>query len=200
MGYTFDAAKYFLRDPKRAVAKFREMEAEAGCYREIFVDQVYYWLYKRIKPDTTVLDIGAFMGDTAIYFAMNPNTIKVISYEPNPHSISEFRRYTARCPPPQKDKIALVKSGIYTTHELNKELRRFNKIALKVDVDGLEHGLEHGLFANELDLKNVYAIEMEYHDNKGTLKKVLQSKGFKVEMSPLMSNPERKMGLLKGWK
>ena len=33
-------------------------------YDEIFITQAYGWLYNHLKPNTTLLDLGAFIGDT----------------------------------------------------------------------------------------------------------------------------------------
>lgn len=52
---------------------------------EIFFQQIYHWLYDNIKPETTVIDIGANIGDTTIRFIMD-GAERVIEYEPFPNS------------------------------------------------------------------------------------------------------------------
>ena len=50
-----------------------------GHLDEVFMKQAYKWLYDRIVKDTVLIDIGAMIGDTSVYFAMNPNVKKVIA-------------------------------------------------------------------------------------------------------------------------
>ena len=58
----------------------------------------YHWLYDRIRPGTTLLDIGAYIGDTALYFANNSNVKRILSYEPIPAFYNEARKSIAQNP------------------------------------------------------------------------------------------------------
>ncbi|MEM3256177.1 MAG: FkbM family methyltransferase, partial [Thermoplasmatales archaeon] len=60
----------------------------AEVLRETFITEIYSYL--KVK-DKIVIDIGAFIGDTAIYFAIK-GARKVISLEPYPYIFNIARK------------------------------------------------------------------------------------------------------------
>ena len=77
-----------MRNPRLALDTLITARQKIKFYshlNEIFFNQPYYWLWSQAKPHTTLIDIGAFIGDTATYFAMNSNIDKIIAYEPHPN-------------------------------------------------------------------------------------------------------------------
>ena len=147
-------------------------DADLWHYREIFRDQVYIWLYDRIRGNSLVLDIGANMGDTAIYFAMHPNTKRVWSYEPD---IKEYRKLCYNTYKFQ-NKVITHNEALVHLPELPKKA---TPIAIKCDCEGAEYSI----FSEQADLSGVYAILIEYHHGPKDIPKILESKGFKVSKS-----------------
>ena len=176
-----------IRNPRRAIQYLSELRWRAKLYthfKEIFADQTYKWLYDRIKPDTTLLDIGAFVGDSAIYFSMNPNVTRVVAYEPMPW-VYNYGKSLIR----EKEKIdyknmAIGKegtlhlpymrtSGIAAASRMKKgkvevpsiglkeAIANHKRIAIKCDVEGDEYNIFMDL--PKSIFKNVYAIQMEVH-------------------------------------
>ena len=143
------------------------------AYREIYRDQAYKRLYNRIKPNTLLLDIGASIGDTAIYFAMHPNTREVWSYEPNKKRHAQALKNLKRAGFDKKVKLHNI--GL---EHLNKVLSVAKEpIAIKCDIEGGEYSI----FDKDVDLSKVYAIMMEYHYGIAPIVKNLKAKGFKVD-------------------
>ena len=203
--------KLALGDPKRAFRwVFVKMPRFAERYvplNEIFIAQEYKWLFDRIKPNTTVIDIGAFIGDSAIYFSFNPNVSKVIAYELAYRNYREARENLARIGLLGK-RVILHNAGVdgsrgvlsvdesygntdariekmpQGTHKIplvsiKDVLKGQNRVVIKSDAEGAEHRI----FTPEADLSKVYAIQMEYHDGVKNLPEVLRKKGFKVKVT-----------------
>lgn len=173
---------------------------EHTVYREIFIEQDYYWLIEGLRPDTIAIDIGAFRGETAIYFAMQDKISKVYSYElmpdnyeiakanvenlPFKHKIEVFNQAVAEtkgtvyAPKGGGDAITTIaKSGIpIQAVGLNDVLDNFKNVIIKCDVEGAEDQI----FNQNVDLAQVYKIMVEYHDEKGRDKVigVLRNCGF----------------------
>ncbi len=194
--------------PIRTLRRIRVALIVEGNFEEIFARQGYLWLLKRLKPDTTLVDIGATVGDTALYFSMSPNVDKVVSFEPSPVLYSKALYYIALSPDKKKiefnnmavtsdGKPRLVSSGFAQTNFaenkskgtgkmisattlkslINKlQAKGAKRIAIKCDCEGEEIHL----FDN-VDLKNVYAMQMECHNYcKELLSKKLKKAGFRI--------------------
>lgn len=140
---------------------------------EVFLAQIYLWLYKRIKPGTLVIDIGGYMGESAVYFAMHPNTREVWTYEPDRNSYKiMFENLRSK-----QFRISAYNRAIKDGKDLNKVLGRAKgPVAIKCDCEGCEYDI----FDNVADLGKVYAIQMEYHHGIQQLAASLEEKGFKV--------------------
>lgn len=169
-------------------------------YSEIFVENSYHWLLGELKPNTTVLDLGGFIGDTAIYFANSKNVKEVIVYEPSIKWINLAKKYIALSP--NKSKIKLINAGIshdglpramarldgleflkYKTDgkgiktksiKLSDALKGLKNVAIKCDIEGAEEYI-----FNNVNLKEVYVIEIECHyGNEKIVIPILTKKGF----------------------
>jgi FkbM family methyltransferase len=218
---TSDYIKRLITNPKQTYERFKIMEARAGRYCEIFEEQAYLWLYEKIKPGTTLIDIGANIGDTAIYFAMNHNVKKIIAYEPFPKNYEYAKEALSRNPLKNKielknvaisasgktrriskeieglgmdyDKTENVDEGIsIKSITLNQALGNLKKVAIKSDCEGAE-----GTFFDDANLKNAYALQIEYHWNRDKVIKTLKSKGYKIKFK---ENPSEKgVGFIYAW-
>lgn len=172
---------------------------------ETFIAQEYKKLYDAIKPDTILLDIGAYIGDTAIYFAMNPNVKRVYSYEPIPktfeeakgniscsslgykiflsnagiggnnHQVHIEKEYVGTNVTNLKDAIS-EKGKAVRVLSLNHILRNKHRVAIKCDCEGSEQYI-----FDKADLRNVYVIMLEYHGPKDKIYGLLEKKGFEVQ-------------------
>lgn len=188
---------------------------------EIFWQQEYAWLASRLKPDTIILDLGACIGDTPIYFAQFREVKKVIAIEPAIQSYKKMLEYLKACP--LKGKInplnAAVgsKEGTIFLNEsipdstgssiksmlkadgkpvkvmtLNSLLEGLRNVAIKCDIEGEEETL----FDNA-NLSNVYALMVEWHNPQArdAVVKRLTDLGFMTET--IMENEG--IGMIKAW-
>lgn len=194
--------------PVKTMMRMRVALIVEGNFEEIFARQGYLWLLNKLKPGTTVIDIGATVGDTALYFSMSPNVDKVISFEPSPVLYSKALYYIALSPDKKKiefnnmavtsdGKPRTISSGIaQTDFAKNKSkgsgkminattlksllsklrVKGANRIAIKCDCEG-----EEARLFDNVDLKNVYAMQMECHNYcKESLSKKLKEAGFRI--------------------
>ena len=197
-----------IKNPSRALRYvFVKMPVFAKRYvplDEIFIKQEYNWLYKRIKPNTTIIDIGAYIGDSSIYFSFNQNVSKIFAYELVYKNYKEaeanFKRlgllgskvtltnagvdgYDGSIDTDEKHgfdsgaRIEKMPKGSHKTQicSLKSILKDKNNVIIKADAEGAEHRM-----FEDADLSEVYAIQMEYHDGLKNLVAVLEKKGFKV--------------------
>jgi len=195
--------------PKRALARFSNLLMEARDYavlEKTFIYQRYVWTYKHIRPGTIFIDVGAYIGDTAVYFATNQNTRRVIAYEAVPYyylkALSNIKKS------PFKDKIQLFNVAIldqggkmkiaatYTGHDwgfdssknrglggknvevkpLSEVISDLKNLALKCYVD-----YNGGSTLDGLKLNNVYLIDVIVKNgNVGKIKQHLMKEGFKT--------------------
>lgn len=195
-----------LLQPVRLLDGIRTLRQKAKFYNqmeEVFIRQAYGWLYQNLKPNTILIDIGGFIGDTAIYFAMSPNVRKVLAYEPNPVSYEMCKENIEKCPIKKAAVYNLAVSNRYGSMEIthnyptgyNKAVRSGRKTGIKsVPIDSIlgplkgqriaikcdAEGAEYEIFENNTDLGDVYAIMMEYHNGAARLKKILKQKGYSV--------------------
>lgn len=165
----------------------------------------YEWL--RVKG-MVVLDIGANIGDTGIYFAER-GASHVYSYEPYPSTFKKAKKAIAKRG--FNNVISIFNEGVSgknsvvridnnyngtgssvlrsfgkgtrirvrTLHDLIKKHNIYNAI-LKMDCEGSEYGIILG--ANYSDLIKFKQIEIEYHYGYKNLKKKLKNAGFNVKV------------------
>jgi len=150
-----------------------------------------------------VLDIGANIGDTAIYFALN-GAKKVIAIEPFPfnyglmlQNLSKNRMEGIVVPMNvaagkdgkmvvgRGEASGLSRAGTDGDGETVEclPLGKLAKIAgkdaaLKIDIEGAEYGLFEG--AGRETMRNFSQIILEYHGNPGPLLSKLEQSGFRV--------------------
>ncbi len=188
----------------KRIAKILAGAADFATISETFMKQEYFWLASHIMPSTTLIDIGANIGDTAIYFAQFANIKKVVAYEPMPNLYVTAKRNIDMVP--FKAKISLKNAAIGTTdvkrlprdegshvssysgrkdslngrlvesRSLENEIRGLRNVAIKCDCEGSEYSI----FTEKVNLANVYAVQMEYHSGAARLAKVFRKKGFSV--------------------
>ena len=172
---------------------------------ENFVEEQYKWLDVEGK---NVVDVGANIGDTAIYFTLK-GAKHVYAFELYPYSYNIAKKNIKLNH--LEDKIILLnegcgKSGFVKIKEdyentggtdlknfkegkkirivsLDEIVKRFNlkHSALKVDCEGCEYALI--LNANDKALKAFGQIIIEYHYGYRNLVERLEKAGFKVKYS-----------------
>lgn len=206
---TIPIMRAVAKNPFSVMRRYKIVEEKAGCFQEIFVEQSYYWLASKARPNTTVVDIGAKIGETAIFFAMFPNVKKVVAYEPMPFSYSMMKKNISINPFRKKIEIhnkALssvresrrieeekIMNGLYSFTKsrgdtkgkiiesvtLADAIRGLKNVIIKSDCEGAEAD-----FFNGVDMSEVYAIELEYHYCLPKVTKALKEQGFKVTVKP----------------
>ena len=173
----------------------------------------YRWLVSSIGPGTTAVDIGANIGDTAVYLAMQNNVKRVFAYEPFPYTYNRAKNYIKNSPFYSK-KIKIINAGISEKHSFmnlipgfmasdDSELTNSNG-GVKVEVfsinqilEGLDNVIikcdcektEHKIFTEEANFDNVKRIQIEYHLGVKRIPSVLKSKGFNVSIKADKTSP-----------
>lgn len=171
---------------------------------EQFADRVYGWLDVKGRQ---VVDIGANIGDTAIYFAVN-GARHVYAYEPFPHSFDTAKRNVQsnglsgritllnealglheekvlvgkRFRSDASSTMKQFKRGrevaVTTLHDIVKKNRIGNGAVLKIDCEGGEYGTI--LNAPDSTLRKFSQMMIEYHYGYANLERKLRSAGFAV--------------------
>jgi len=178
-----------------------------GSYKEQFIEEPYKWLNVKGKE---VVDVGANIGDTAIYFAVN-GAKHVYAFEPYPFSYKIALKNIKLNKLEKKvtllnEAIGKENKTIYIDENYEntggddlKEFKRGKKIkvvtleeivkrfklkdaVLKMDCEGCEYPSLLNT-PNEV-LRNFEQIMIEYHYGYLNLKKKLEEAGFKVKVSP----------------
>lgn len=172
--------------------------------KDQFMEEQYCWLDVRGKD---VVDIGANIGDTAIYFALK-SAKHVYAFEPYPYSYGLALKNIKLNE--LQDKITLLNEGcggketrikIDSNYQstANTDLKKFIKgkeirittlgdllkrfkitypTILKIDCEGCEYAVL--LKASNDVLKKFEQIQIEYHHGYLNLKKKLEDAGFRV--------------------
>ena len=204
----------------------KQMNNTLGMIKEQFIEEQYKWLKVKGK---NVIDIGANIGDSAIYFALK-GAKHVYAFEPYPYSYNIANK-NIRLNGLQ-DKITLVNQGcggkdttikidnnyenfigtdlksfkngkevkVTTIKEIIKEFNIKYPAVLKIDCEGCEY--EVLLKANNSDLRKFEQIQIEYHYGYLNLKEKLEDAGFKVsKTSPRYSydSEAENREMLAGW-
>ncbi len=165
----------------------KQLYNTTSMIKEQFIEEQYEWLEVKGKD---VIDIGANIGDSAIYFGLK-GAKRVYAFEPYPYSYN-IAKNNIRLNGLQ-DKIILVNqscSGEETAIKidnnyknfggtdlkvfkrgkkinvvtLNKIIKKFNighPAVLKIDCEGCEYGVL--LNASNSDLRKFERIQVEYH-------------------------------------
>lgn len=162
--------------------------------------------YKFLNVDNEiVIDVGANIGDSSIYFALN-NAKKVIALEPYPYSYNialenikanKFHdKITLLNSGYGKDKIAYIDPEYKNTTSSNlknvkngKEIKisslktllnncNSNNAVLKMDCEGCEYNI---LYEDNNTLRRFKRIQIEYHYGYEKIKHKLEEAGFIVK-------------------
>lgn len=179
---------------------------ENGDISGVFFEEQYSSLPVR---DKEVIDIGANIGDTSIYFALR-GAKKVIALEPAPKNFQSAKKNVelnglsnkvelimAGCSGKEGSiSVSKDKSGVMYSleqdeqNEIKVPLKTLEEILksvntrpciLKIDCEGCEY--ETVLSATKETLSNFSHIQIEYHFGYKNLKKKLQNCGFDVFIS-----------------
>ncbi|MEM3181140.1 MAG: FkbM family methyltransferase [Candidatus Micrarchaeaceae archaeon] len=177
-----------------------------------FIKEDYFWLVSDLKPNTTAIDIGAYIGDTALYFAMQNMIKQVLAYEPYPKTFKELAENIKNSK--RKDKIKIFNQAVgkpgsnykiavnESTEEAYESLSEGGK--QEITVLGLDRILEEAhadnliikmnceggetfIIDSGLDLKNVYKMQILVYtqfSSMRTLQQILNAYGFQTRMEP----------------
>ena len=161
-------------DLKFKLNKFDDTE----ILKEIFVDEIYNFL--NVK-DKIVVDIGAFIGDTAIYFLIKGANM-VISLEPDLnlfHVANMNINYFVNKYPEFLNKVVLLNLG-YGFIDLKDIVNKYNidHGILKIDCEGCEYNI---LNEDNDILRKFDMIQLEYHYGYESLVKKLKECKFNVK-------------------
>ena len=193
----------------RISPNYRTSEGIKVALTETFIGQQYKWLVTDLRPKTVAIDIGAFIGDSAIYLAMFDKIKEIHAYEPFPEtykraaqniSLSGFGYKIKLYNEGVSNKQCYMKlsesSQVMTPRAknsllgkririeaLNNLLKGKNNVIIKCDCEGEEHKI----FSNGTNLDNVYKIQMEYHHGTGSMTDFLKQSGFRVKKKILNS-------------
>ncbi|MEM4067576.1 MAG: FkbM family methyltransferase [Candidatus Micrarchaeaceae archaeon] len=193
----------------------KQLTNTMGLVKEQFFEEQYRWLDVKGKD---VVDIGANIGDTAIYFALK-NAKHVYAFEPYPYSYNlavknkkanGFEEKVTLLNEACGGKRGKIKIGMNYENRGGTDLKSFNKGKvvrivtlkdivrrfkinrgiLKVDCEGCEYGII--LNAKKETLKKFDQIMIEYHYGYKNLVKKLKETGFHVKIiAPIFYfNPE----------
>jgi hypothetical protein len=155
---------------EKLLPNYKRYELEAQFFKEVFGYDAYSWLTEDLKPNTTLYDFGASIGDTAIYFSKFKEIKEIYSYEINKQAFNWANDNISKAK--YKDKIT-----IYNLPAILNSSLPYNTI-IKCDVEGAEHEI----FTKDANLSNVYRIMIEYHKGVQKLKDIFEEKGFKVKI------------------
>lgn len=127
------------------VTHLRELVSWATLLDNVFIQQEYRWLYDRIRSNTTLIDIGAFHGETAIYFSMNERIKRIYAIEPSKTSYKQLIRNTHSISRIMPKNFGI---GITHTNDTNKDSplnKDFSRMVFMNDFLTLRSGKSHML-------------------------------------------------------
>ncbi len=182
----------------------KQLNNTLGMIKEQFIEEQYRWLDVKGKD---VIDIGANIGDSAIYFALK-GAKRVYAFEPYPYSYGIAMQNIKLNK--LQDKITLLNVGcggkegkikinaeyknmgstdlknfkngtninITTLRDILKRFEITGEVVLKIDCEGCEYGVL--LETKNSDLRRFKQIQIEYHYGYLNIKKKLESAGFRV--------------------
>ena len=190
-----------------------------GDVRSVFLLEDYSFL--RLSG-AVVVDIGANIGDTSIWFALN-GAKKVLAFEPFPQTYRKAQTnvilnnlsdtislFPAACgerdgsmlitesqEPTGNALASTAESGIripvYSLSRIVHEFGIANGV-LKIDCEGCEYAVIHG--ASQATLSAFRHIQIEYHQGIQNLSKVLASAGFRTRVRRI----GKTLGFIYGWR
>ncbi len=60
--------------------------------KEVFNDHIYDRIFRNLKPNTSLIDIGAYIGDSAIYATKFKNISRIIAIEPSGENMNFLKK------------------------------------------------------------------------------------------------------------
>ena len=201
--------KIMLTSPRKTSKRIINILSNAEAFSvlsDTFLRQEYWWLKGQLVANSVIIDIGANIGDTTIYFAQFDRAKKVIGYEPMPYLYAKAKKNISLVP--FKSKISIKNMAISSpgskfirynagshvsswkdtnqahgnegtvvkSDSLNNQINGLKNVFIKCDCEGGEYTI----FTKDADLREVRAIQIEYHNGYSTIQKILIKKGFKV--------------------
>lgn len=178
--------------------------------KEVFDDEIYRFIFDGIKENTSLIDLGAYIGDTEVYAQKYRKVENIIALEPMPENfkltqtnmrlnkLTNVRLYSVAVAK-KKSKITLyihpnkgqsgfwkksskVKKILVKTMTLSDVIKlvKTPNMILKCDCEGAEY--EIFMHTATSTLAKFQKIVFEYHDNKQLLSiiKRLNKAGFEV--------------------
>jgi FkbM family methyltransferase len=193
---------FAIRKPRLildAIVNLRSRLADWAAMEETFIRQVYRPLFAHLRERTVLIDIGSYIGDSAIYFAQSPLVKCVIGFEP---MLSSYRRAVENIDvSPFRNKITMINAavgGASGTREVGNHgsavsrlegrghrikvetlkdiIQDAENVAIKCDCEGEETEIFEAA-----DLGNVYAVQLEYHDTRDAMATILKRNGFQIK-------------------
>ncbi len=177
---------------------------EAIYFKEVFLDDVYE-IKKRNFKKSVVVDIGAYVGDSALAFARQGATVHAI--EPSEVFCKFIRRNFKKNGLSKQlilhevgladktEKILIQDDRLHLVEGINYTLKNLPK---KIDLLKMDcEGAEYYLFANDSFLMHLQPkeIQMEYHRGAKLILKYLQNLGYKV----YVSSGSKNVGIIKAY-
>lgn len=136
------------------------------------VDMFHNEPYKRLDVlDGTVIDVGGFVGDSALYF-VSKGASKVVAYEPVPDYCYLFEQNMKLN---SIGNVILHKNAVTSLEEV-----AIQDAVLKLDCEGDEYNLL--LSASNLTLQKFQEIILEYHNAYPPLVRRLRDAKFQVQI------------------
>jgi hypothetical protein len=158
-------------DVKFAFTDRHWMVMTLGSILEIFQNRDYARLNVKGK---TVIDVGGYIGDTALFFAIE-GANHIYSYEPDADFCSRERANIELNS--MSDKITIFQEPADLASILSR-IGQSSNLILKMDCEGCEY--KQITDSNIELLKRFDEIMLEYHNGYVTLVEVLQKAGFKT--------------------
>ena len=187
--------------------------------KEAVVDRMYERFGFQLEPSWTVVDLGAAIGEFAIFAAAN-SVARVLAFEPLPGSFSLLRENLALNQIENVEVFELAVSDVAGAARLDTsgeplrmgtrsdtaqyvevraitlaevlELAGGEIDLLKIDCEGAEYEILMSSSGAVLD--SIHRIVLEYHDHRadvrhGDLVRYLSAAGFSVEVFPNVAHP-----------
>jgi len=174
----YDPFHYLLRT-KEGVSLIVKKDEDVGNIGEVFVDEVYGKLMGDIRGKI-VIDVGASMGDSSIYFAKK-GAKEIYAYEPDK---DEFDLASKNIILNQIENVKLFNSGIgvgqVSICELIEQLGAVG--LLKMDCEGCEFEAIESISSDLLS--KLDQVVIEYHGKPARIEKKLTIAGFTVNTYP----------------
>ncbi len=219
---------YIIAHLKRIIHPFQtwiwiKMRIEESTFwHQHVIDAEYQWLVDKCRPNTTLIDIGAYEGDTPMFFSLFHNIVNIIAFEPDKTHYKRAKQLLFHeSKNPHVNKVTLYNEAVGKDHtfddnimylnpkdhenirciSLNDALRLTTTSAIVIKCDC--EGGEYEIFTQEAKFRNVYAIQLEYHRGPKQIPEILKDKGFKIMLEPSKPSPasdKSELGYIYAWR